>query len=172
MKKTIVSVVIIGAFVIYCFLYGHAGSASVIPITAVDSRPSSSATAPASTSTPNATATTGATATPAPRTAAPTASARSTRMVPIRAALTTRNGEWCRSKPSLPMEKLLMCNSCSIPMIAAAPFTSIASRTRSSQVKQFRHKAPTLISSQVPQIQARRSFNPSRMPLRKHEHKR
>lgn len=66
MKKTIVSVVIIGAFVIYCFLYGRAGSASVIPITAVDSRPSSSATAPASTSTPSATATAGATATPVP----------------------------------------------------------------------------------------------------------
>jgi uncharacterized protein with FMN-binding domain len=66
MKKTVVSVVIIGAFVIYCFLYGHSGFAPVIPPTAVASRPSSSATAPASTSTPNAAATPGATVTPAP----------------------------------------------------------------------------------------------------------
>jgi uncharacterized protein with FMN-binding domain len=66
MKKTVVSVVIIGAFVVYCFLYGHSGFASVIPPTAVESRPSSSATASASTSTPNATATPGATVTPAP----------------------------------------------------------------------------------------------------------
>ena len=66
MKKTLVSVVIIGTFVIYCFLYGHSGFASIIPPTAVDSPPSSSATAPASTSTPNATATSGTTATPAP----------------------------------------------------------------------------------------------------------
>lgn len=66
MKKTVVSVVIIGAFVLYCFFYGHSGLASIIPTTAVDSRPSSSATAPASTSTPNATATPGATVTTAP----------------------------------------------------------------------------------------------------------
>src|SRR2546421_931917 len=66
MKKTVVSVVIIGAFVLYCFFYGHSGFAPVIPTTAVESRPSSSATAAASTSTPNASATPGATLTPAP----------------------------------------------------------------------------------------------------------
>jgi uncharacterized protein with FMN-binding domain len=66
MKKTVVSVVIIGAFVLYCFFYGHSGFAPVIPTTAVESRPSSSATAAASTSTPNASATPGATVTPAP----------------------------------------------------------------------------------------------------------
>src|SRR5256886_13513400 len=66
MKKTVVSVVIIGAFVLYCFFYGHSGFAPVIPTTAVESRPSSSATDAASTSTPNASATPGATVTPAP----------------------------------------------------------------------------------------------------------
>ena len=65
MKKTVVSVVIIGAFVLYCFFYGHSGFAPVIPTTAVESRPSSSATAAASTSTPNASATPGTTTTPA-----------------------------------------------------------------------------------------------------------
>ena len=66
MKKTIVSVVIVGAFVIYCFLYGHSGLTPVVPTTAVESRPSSSTTTPASTSTPNITGTPGATSTPAP----------------------------------------------------------------------------------------------------------
>jgi uncharacterized protein with FMN-binding domain len=66
MKKTVVSVVIIGVFVIYCFFYGHSGFAPVIPTTIVDTPPSSSATTPASTSTPNGTATPGTTATPAP----------------------------------------------------------------------------------------------------------
>ncbi|HJT57050.1 MAG TPA: FMN-binding protein [Ktedonobacteraceae bacterium] len=65
MKKTIVSVVIIGVFVIYCFLYGRASLTPIIPATAVDSRPSSSATAPASTST-GATAPAGTTTTPVP----------------------------------------------------------------------------------------------------------
>lgn len=64
MKKTIVSVVIVGAFVIYCFLYGHSGLTPVVPTTAVESRPSSSTTTPASTSTPNTTGTPGATVTP------------------------------------------------------------------------------------------------------------
>jgi len=64
MKKTLVSIVIIGAFVIYCFLYGHSGLTPVVPTTAVESRSSSSATASASTSTPNATDTPGATVTP------------------------------------------------------------------------------------------------------------
>ena len=66
MKKTIVSVVIIGAFVIYCFLYSHSGLTPIVPTTAVESRPSSSTATPAATSTPNTTGTTGATATPAP----------------------------------------------------------------------------------------------------------
>lgn len=57
MKKTVVSVVIIGVFVLYCFLYGHSGLAPVISTTAVESRPTSSATAPAPTSAPNTTAT-------------------------------------------------------------------------------------------------------------------
>src|ERR1700731_1743876 len=69
MKKTIVSVVIIGAFVIYCFLYGHSGLTPIVPNTAVESRPSSSATASASTSTPGATDTPGVTVTPGATTA-------------------------------------------------------------------------------------------------------
>src|SRR5437588_9937605 len=64
MKKTLVSIVIIGAFVIYCFLYGHSGLTPVVPTTAVESRSSSSATASASTSTPNATNTPGTAVTP------------------------------------------------------------------------------------------------------------
>jgi uncharacterized protein with FMN-binding domain len=62
MKKTIVSVVIIGTFVIYCFLYGHSGLTPILPTTAGESRPSSSATTTAST--PNTTATPGTTVTP------------------------------------------------------------------------------------------------------------
>src|SRR5579872_2644927 len=64
MKKTIVSVVIIGVFILYCFLYGHSGLSALLPTTAVDSRPSSSTSAPASTSSPVATGTAGGSATP------------------------------------------------------------------------------------------------------------
>ncbi|HEX6480270.1 MAG TPA: FMN-binding protein [Ktedonobacteraceae bacterium] len=64
MKKTIVSIVIIGTFVIYCFIYGHSGLTPVLPTTAVESRPSGSATSPASTSTPNTSSTPGTTVTP------------------------------------------------------------------------------------------------------------
>src|SRR5258706_3559562 len=66
MKKTVVSVVLTGAFVLYCFFYGHSGLAPVLPTTVVESGPSSSAAASASTSMPNASATPGATVTPAP----------------------------------------------------------------------------------------------------------
>jgi uncharacterized protein with FMN-binding domain len=62
MKKTVVSVVIIGTFVIYCFIYGHSGLTPILPATTGESRPSSSATA--TTSTPNTTATPGTTVTP------------------------------------------------------------------------------------------------------------
>jgi uncharacterized protein with FMN-binding domain len=65
-KKIIVSVVIIGVFVVYCFLYGRAGLIAQVPTSTVDSRPASSATAPASTSTPPAGGTGGTTSTPAP----------------------------------------------------------------------------------------------------------
>jgi uncharacterized protein with FMN-binding domain len=64
-KKTIVSVVIIGVFVLYCFLYGRAGLIAQVPTSTVDSRPASSATAPASTSTP-AGGSAGTTSTPVP----------------------------------------------------------------------------------------------------------
>ena len=62
MKKTVVSVVIIGTFVIYCFIYGHSGLTPILPTATGESRPSSSATA--TTSTPNTTATAGTTVTP------------------------------------------------------------------------------------------------------------
>jgi len=67
MKKTIVSLVIIGTFIIYSFIHAHSGLAVVVPNTSVGSRSSSSsATTPSSTETsgapviPNATATSGA----------------------------------------------------------------------------------------------------------------
>src|SRR5947209_10397357 len=65
MKKTIVAVVIIGAFVIYSFLHAHSGLIAVVPNTPPASRSSSSsATSPSVT--PGATVTPAATATPAP----------------------------------------------------------------------------------------------------------
>ncbi|MDQ2715363.1 MAG: FMN-binding protein [Chloroflexota bacterium] len=64
MKKTIVSVVIIGAFVIYSFLHAHSGSGpiAVVPNTPVATRPSSSS----ATATSSATTTALATGTTAP----------------------------------------------------------------------------------------------------------
>ena len=65
MKKTIVSIVIIGAFVIYSFLHAHSVLVAVAPNTPAGSRSSSSSPmAPSSTAAPGATATSGATSTP------------------------------------------------------------------------------------------------------------
>ncbi len=64
MKKTIVSVVIIGTFVIYCMIHAHSDLAAVVPNTSAESRSSSSS----ATTTPS-TVTSGATVTPnAPKT--------------------------------------------------------------------------------------------------------
>ena len=58
MKKTIVSLVIIGTFVIYSIIHAHSGLAVAVPNTSVGSRSSSSSvTTPSSTETPNASAT-------------------------------------------------------------------------------------------------------------------
>jgi uncharacterized protein with FMN-binding domain len=61
MKKLVVSIVIIGTFIIYSFIHANAGPVAVLPNTPVTSR-SSSSTAPSSTSStpsPGATATSG-----------------------------------------------------------------------------------------------------------------
>ena len=64
MKKTIVSVVIIGTFVLYSFLHAHSGLVAVVPTTSAESRSSSSsATTTPSTETPGATVAPNATAT-------------------------------------------------------------------------------------------------------------
>lgn len=64
MKKTLVSFVIIGTFVLYSFLHAHSGLVAVVPTTSAESRSSSSsATATPSTETPPATVTPGTTAT-------------------------------------------------------------------------------------------------------------
>jgi uncharacterized protein with FMN-binding domain len=64
MKKTIVSVVIIGTFVLYSFLHAHSGLVAVVPTTSAESRSSSSsATTTSSTQTPGATMAPNATAT-------------------------------------------------------------------------------------------------------------
>ncbi len=62
MKKAIVSIVIIGAFVIYAFIHAHSGLTAVVPNTLAGSRSSSSSAtttspteAPGATVTPNAT---------------------------------------------------------------------------------------------------------------------
>ncbi len=56
-KKTIVSLVIIGTFVIYSLIHDHSGLAAVVPNTSTGSRSSSSSTTtPSSTEPPNATA--------------------------------------------------------------------------------------------------------------------
>ena len=66
MKKTIVSIVIIGSFVIYSFLHAHSGLVAVVPNTPAGSRSSSSSATstsptepPGATVTPKATQTTG-----------------------------------------------------------------------------------------------------------------
>lgn len=65
MKKTIVSLVIIGTFVLYSFLHAHSGLVAVVPTTSTEPRSSSSsATTPPPTETPGATVTPNATATP------------------------------------------------------------------------------------------------------------
>lgn len=51
MKKTIVSLVIIGIFIIYSLLHAHSDVVPILPTTAVGSRPSSSSTT-SSTATP------------------------------------------------------------------------------------------------------------------------
>jgi uncharacterized protein with FMN-binding domain len=64
MKKAIVSVVIIGTFVLYSFLHAHSGLVAVVPTTSAESRSSSSsATTTSSTQTPGATMAPNATAT-------------------------------------------------------------------------------------------------------------
>ena len=58
MKKTLVSFVIIGTFVLYSFLHAHSGLAAVVPTPSGGSRSSSSpATAPSSTELPAVTVT-------------------------------------------------------------------------------------------------------------------
>ncbi len=65
MKKTLVSVVIIGAFVLYSMLHAHSGLVAVVPTTSVDSRSSSSSTTtPSSTEAPGVTVTPNASAAP------------------------------------------------------------------------------------------------------------
>ena len=63
MKKPIVSVIIIGIFVFYCFLHAQAAPVAIVPSTSSTSRSSSSST-PAATAT--ATPTPGTTPTPTP----------------------------------------------------------------------------------------------------------
>ena len=65
MKKTIVSLVIIGTFVIYSFLHAHSGLVAVVPTPPEGSRSSSSSgTTPSSVETPGATVTSNASTTP------------------------------------------------------------------------------------------------------------
>jgi uncharacterized protein with FMN-binding domain len=65
MKKTIVSLIIVGSFVLYSLLHAHSGLVAVVPTPSVESRSSSSsATTPSSTETPGATVTPNATAMP------------------------------------------------------------------------------------------------------------
>ena len=60
MKKTIVSLVIIGTFVLYAFIHAHSAPVAVLPKTTAASRSSSSsATAPGATTTSGATSTPG-----------------------------------------------------------------------------------------------------------------
>ncbi|HLI09197.1 MAG TPA: FMN-binding protein [Ktedonobacteraceae bacterium] len=64
MKKAIVSAVIIGIFVIYCFLHAQANPVAIVPTTAPSSRSSSRSTpAPAATTAPGTAPTSGATST-------------------------------------------------------------------------------------------------------------
>jgi len=65
MKKAIVSLVIVGAFVIYSIIYAHSGLVAVIPNTQGESPSSSnSTTIPSSTETPGVTVTPNSTQTP------------------------------------------------------------------------------------------------------------
>ena len=65
MKKAIVSIVIIGTFVIYSFVHAHSDLAAVVPNTSAESRSSSSsATTTSPTATPGVTVTPNATKTP------------------------------------------------------------------------------------------------------------
>ncbi len=64
MKKMIVSVIIIGIFVLYCFLHVQAAPVAIVPTTTPTSRASSSSTpTPTATATPGTTPTPGATST-------------------------------------------------------------------------------------------------------------
>src|SRR5437588_9685359 len=64
MKKTIVSVVIIGTFVLYSLLHAHSGLVAVVPTTSTEPRSSSSSTTtPSSTEAPGVTVTPSASAT-------------------------------------------------------------------------------------------------------------
>jgi uncharacterized protein with FMN-binding domain len=64
MKKTIVSIIIIGIFVLYCFLHAQANPVAIVPSATPTTRSSSSSTpAPTSTATPGTTPTPGATST-------------------------------------------------------------------------------------------------------------
>ena len=64
MKKTIVSIIIIGIFVLYCFLHAQANPVAIVPSATPTTRSSSSSTpAPTSTATPGATPTPGTTST-------------------------------------------------------------------------------------------------------------
>ncbi len=57
-KKAIISIVIIGTFVLYSLIHSHSSPAAVVPITSAGSRSSSSsATTPSSNEPPNATVT-------------------------------------------------------------------------------------------------------------------
>jgi uncharacterized protein with FMN-binding domain len=62
MKKTIVSVIIIGIFVLYCFLHAQAHPVAIVPVATPSSRSSSSSTpAPTSTTPSGTTSTSGST---------------------------------------------------------------------------------------------------------------
>ena len=64
MKKTIVSIIIIGIFVVYCFLHAQANPVAIVPAATPPSRASSSSTpAPTTTSSYGATPTSGTTST-------------------------------------------------------------------------------------------------------------
>ena len=64
MKKTIVSIIIIGIFVLYCFVHAQTNPVAVVPTATPTSRSSSSSTpAPTSTAAPGTTPTPGATST-------------------------------------------------------------------------------------------------------------
>jgi uncharacterized protein with FMN-binding domain len=62
MKKTIVSIIIIGIFVVYCFLHAQANPVAIVPVATPTTRSSSSSTpAPTATATPGTTGTSGST---------------------------------------------------------------------------------------------------------------